>query len=156
MPPQLISGNINALDPNELKIILQEAGITRLDTAAHYMNGESEKVLGKARFPETFHIDTKIKLELPGDGSLSAKAIDRSLTNSLNVLVVEKVNVLYCHAPDFKTPVAEQARAFNEHYEKGRFSQVSITLDHSICSSLMDSSWACQTSQPLWSKNGSR
>jgi aryl-alcohol dehydrogenase-like predicted oxidoreductase len=125
MAPQLISGNINNLDPDELRATLKEAGITRLDTAARYANGESEKILGKAKFPETFKVDTKILLNLPSDDSLSAESIERSLSNSLKVLGVEKVNVLYCHTPDFKTPVTEQARAFNEHYKRGRFTYVS-------------------------------
>jgi aryl-alcohol dehydrogenase-like predicted oxidoreductase len=129
MPPQLISGNINNLDPDELRTTLKEADITRLDTAARYANGESEKVLGKAKFPDTFKVDTKILLNLPSDGSLSAGPIEKSLSNSLKVLGVEKVNVLYCHAPDFTTPIAEQARAFNEHYKKGRFTYVS-TIPH--------------------------
>ena len=126
MSPQLISGNINNLDPDELQTTMKDAGISRLDTAARYMNGESERRLGKAKFPEIFSIDTKIKTDLPADGTLTAGNIEKSLLNSLDVLGVEKVNVLYCHAPDKKTPIAEQARAFDEHYKKGRFTFVCI------------------------------
>jgi aryl-alcohol dehydrogenase-like predicted oxidoreductase len=124
MSPQLISGNINDLDPDELKQTMKEAGITRLDTSARYKNGESEKILGRAKFPEVFAVDTKILTNIPADGSLSKDAIEKSLSNSLDVLAVNKVNVLYCHAPDFKTPIAEQARAFNDQYKKGRFTYV--------------------------------
>ena len=124
MPPQLISGNINDLDPEELRKTLNEAGITRLDTSARYKNGESEKILGRAKFPEAFAVDTKILTNIPADGTLSKEAIERSLSNSLDVLAVNKVNVLYCHGPDFKTPIAEQARAFNDQCKKGRFTYV--------------------------------
>ena len=127
MAPQLISGDINKLDPDELQATLKEAGITRLDTAARYGKGESEKILGKAKFPDTFKVDSKIFLEIPTDGSLTPENIEKSLSNSLKVLGVDKVNVLYCHAPDFATPIAEQVRAFNQHYKSGRFTYVRTT-----------------------------
>ena len=156
MSPQLISGNINDLDPDELKKTLKEIGITKLDTAARYKNGESEKVLGKANFPEMFAVETKILTNIPADGTLSAEAIEKSLTNSLDVLGVEKVNVLYCHAPDFKTPIAEQARAFHDQYKKGRFTYVRTALRMLLHPLLTLISLAYQTSQPPWSKNGSQ
>lgn len=122
MPASLIFGNINDLDPSTLKPILQAAGISRLDTAARYKNGESERIIGAARLADDFLIDTKI---LAGaGGSLTPEAIEASLTKSLAALQVEKVNVLYCHAPDVTTPVAVQARAFDEQYRKGRFTYV--------------------------------
>lgn len=124
MSPQLISGNINNLDPDELQATLKEVGIRRLDTAARYMNGESEKKLGMAKFPKTFEVDTKIYTNIPADGTLTVANIEKSLLNSLAALRVEKVNVLYCHAPDKSTPISEQARAFDEHYRKGRFTHV--------------------------------
>jgi aflatoxin B1 aldehyde reductase len=34
--------------------------------------------------------------------------------------------VLYTHAPDKKTPIAEQAAAFNDSYEKGKFSYLGV------------------------------
>ena len=88
------------------------------------MNGESEKILGKAKFPDTFQVDTKIQTNIPSDGTLMQEAIEKSLGNSLKVLGVDTVKVLYCHAPDFKTPIAEQARAFDEQYKKGRLTYV--------------------------------
>lgn len=132
MAPQLISGNINKLDPDELRSTLKDAGISRIDTAARYMNGESEKVLGQAKFPHDFKVDTKILVSLPADGTLTAANIEKSLLNSLDVLGVEKVNVLHCHAPDHQTPIAEQARAFNEHYKKGRFTYVRYHLTQTL------------------------
>lgn len=113
MPAQVIFGDVRDLDPAELKPALQEAGIKEIDTAARYMNGESEKKIGRTKLAESFTIDTKILFSGSGEGTLTPEAIETSLTNSLNVLGVDKVNVLYCHAPDFETPIAEQARAFS-------------------------------------------
>jgi hypothetical protein len=125
MPAQLIFGDIKELDPTELKAVLQNAGIGRIDTAARYMGGESERKIGRAKLPETFLVDTKVLLGTNGGGDLAPEAIERSLSNSLNVLGVEKVNVLYCHGPDNVTPVAEQAKAFDEQYRKAKFAYVS-------------------------------
>ena len=128
MAPQIIFGDIREHDPDELESALNEAGIKRIDTAARYMNGESEKKIGRAKLPESFDIDTKILIELPGDGHLAADKIDKSLNDSLSVLGVDKVNTLYCHGPDFETPIAEQARAFDEHYKRGRFRYVCVGM----------------------------
>lgn len=40
---------------------------------------------------------------------------------------MNKVNVLYCHGPDFITPITDQARAFNEQYKKGRFTHLGVS-----------------------------
>lgn len=124
MPAQVITGDVRELDPVELKAALRDAGITRIDTAARYFNGESEKKIGRSKLAEDFTVDTKIMFQPPGDGTLTAEAIEKSLSNSLNVMGVEKVNVLYCHAADFATPIAEQAKAMNDQYKKGRFTYV--------------------------------
>lgn len=128
MPAQVISGDVRALDasnPVEFKDALNEAGIKEIDTAARYMNGESERKIGRTKLWEDFTIDTKIWFEGTGAGTLTAEAIEKSLSNSLSVMGLEKVNVLYCHAPDLETSVAEQAKALNEQYQKGRFNHVS-------------------------------
>ena len=150
MPAQVIFGDIRELDPAELKTALLAAGIKRLDTAARYMNGESEKKIGRAGLPETFAVDTKILVTAPAEGHLSADKIEQSLSNSLDVLGVEKVNVLYCHAPDFQTPVAEQARAFNEQYKKGRFTYVCSQSARRLHCPLTTTSSACPISQRQW------
>lgn len=49
------------------------------------------------------------------------------MSNSLQVLGVDKVNVLYCHGPDFITPIADQARGFNDQYKKGRFTYLGVS-----------------------------
>ena len=126
MAPQIIFGDVRELDLDELKTTLKDAGITRIDTAARYMNGQSEKRIGQFKLAKSFEIDTKILFMPPGDGTLTPEAIESSLSNSLEVMGIEKINVLYCHAPDHKTPIADQARAFDEQFKKGRFTHVRI------------------------------
>jgi aflatoxin B1 aldehyde reductase len=45
----------------------------------------------------------------------------------LQHLGVDKVNVLYCHAPDFATPIAQQAKAMNDQYKRGRFTHLGVS-----------------------------
>ncbi|KAK5163450.1 uncharacterized protein LTR77_010632 [Saxophila tyrrhenica] len=127
MPARLICGNINDLDPGNLKATLKDARINQLDTAARYKNGESERKIGSANLPKDFNIDTKIDPGANGEGSLAPKAIEKSLASSLRGLGVESVNILYCHAPDYVTPIALQAKAFDEHYRKGAFTHLGVS-----------------------------
>ncbi|KAF7193140.1 Oxidoreductase sirO [Pseudocercospora fuligena] len=115
----IIFGDVKQLPPDELRQILQQCGITRIDTAARYQNGESEKIIGQSGLAKDFTIDTKVLFSAPKDAHLSPEAINKSLDNSLKVLGLEQVNVLYCHAPDFVTPISEIAKAFDEHYRAG-------------------------------------
>lgn len=128
MAARLVCGDINKLNPDELKTLLGNAGITELDTAARYVNGESERIIGRSDLPKHVKIDTKIKVVTCGDGSLTPELIEESLSNSLTVLGLDKVNILYCHAPDKVTPLEVQAKAFDEQYRKGRFNHVRLLL----------------------------
>lgn len=127
MPAQVICGEIMAKDPDEVRPVLQAAGISRIDTAARYNGGESERRIGQAKLPKDFVIDTRILYTGPGDVTLSAEAVEKSLTNSLQALGLEKLNVLYAHAPDYSVPIAEQARAFNDQYQKGRLTHLGVS-----------------------------
>jgi len=104
-------------------------GQNRIDTAARYppvLSGASEKLLGSVKAAEQgFLIDTKI---LAGaGGSLTKDAIQTSFKASLERLGVEKVNTLYCHAPDYETPLKETAETFNELYNQGKFEKFGIS-----------------------------
>ena len=148
MPAQVIFGDIKDLDPAAVGPALIEAGIDRIDTAARYMNGESERKLGRSNLAKSFVIDTKILITFPAEGTLTPEAIEKSLSNSLQALQVDEVNVLYCHGPDFQTSLAEQAKAFDEQYRKGRFAKVGPLNRASIGSrELIDSSLVSRTFQ---------
>lgn len=126
MPPSIIFGDIRGLDLEEIKPILQRHGIERLDSAASYESGDSERRLGDAGWSAEFAIDTKIVTALPSDGTLTREKILRSSEKSLQRLKCKKVNVMYCHGPDHHTPLEEQARGFEEAFQKGRFAEVGL------------------------------
>ncbi|KAK0343853.1 hypothetical protein LTR02_014072 [Friedmanniomyces endolithicus] len=129
MPPQLISGDIGAKPVDELRTTLQAVGIGRIDNAARYGGRESERIIGAAHIPEDFTVDTKVYFTFVplGGGMLSATAIEDSVSNSLKSLGVEKFNVLYCHGPDYVTPLSETAKAFDEQFQKGRFTHLGVS-----------------------------
>lgn len=124
MPVNVIAGDVRDLDPEKLNTTLTSLGVTRIDTAASYGKGESEKIIGRSGLSRAFEVDTKVLWIPPGDGMHTAEAVEKSVSNSLNVLGLEKVNVLYCHGPDYGTPLETQARALDAQYKKGRFNHV--------------------------------
>lgn len=56
---------------------------------------------------------------------MAKEKIAESVGESMQRLGVQKVHVLYVHAPDKETPIVEQAEEFERQYELGRFEQVS-------------------------------
>ncbi|KAF1999929.1 Aldo/keto reductase [Amniculicola lignicola CBS 123094] len=103
--------------------------IKTIDTAALYplpAPGASEKVIGELGYArERFDVNTKALFRMEG-GCYNAKDVEESVVKSLGSLEVKKVNVLYAHAPDRKTPVAEQARAFHEQFLKERIAALGV------------------------------
>ena len=127
MAPTVIFGDIRGMDPEEIKPVLRKYGIKRLDTAAAYEMGESERRTGNAHMAGEFVIDTKILGGPLDSGALHPDKVEESSQKSLERLQTDQVNVLYCHVPDSKTPLEDQARGFDDIYKKGRFKEVSIS-----------------------------
>jgi len=113
--------SVEELEP--LLELWKNSGLKILDTSALYPwtnIGTSEKLIGEAKAAEIgFAIDTKI---MPGGaGCLKPEAIHTSFTKSLDSLRVNKVRVLYCHSPDYETPLKEIAETFDLLYKQGKF-----------------------------------
>ncbi|KAK7188969.1 putative aldo/keto reductase [Paraphaeosphaeria sporulosa] len=101
---------------------LKELGITHLDTAARYpptSPGLAEKLVGEAA--DGFVVDTKVLTETHADGSGDSKKekIENSVSESMNRLRRESVNILYSHRADPATPLKEQVQNFNEQIRQG-------------------------------------
>lgn len=137
--PQLIFGGASfGLDfkseesVREILQVLKSNGVTQIDTAALYPPtdmGASERYLGQiGAIADGFKVDTKILvLSVEADGTLEPAAIEKSLKGSVERLQLkegQKINVLHCHAVDNTTPIEDQARALNEQYKAGHFSEV--------------------------------
>lgn len=120
-------------DVTDLLQCLKGAGVTEIDTAARYpaVNfGASEKLLGEVgAAAQGFAVDTKILvLGTSGNGSLEPAKIQDSVSKSCEALKMrgEKLNVLYCHAADFETPLEDQAATLDTLYKKGIFDKASL------------------------------
>jgi aryl-alcohol dehydrogenase-like predicted oxidoreductase len=98
--------------------------VTTFDTANAYVDGESERILGRALAGrrERFVVATKV-----GFGRVAGKpeglARDRvlaALEESLVRLGTDHVDVYYLHVPDHQTPIEETLGAMEEILESGK------------------------------------
>ncbi len=103
-----------------------EKGGNFLDTANFYGNGGSEQVLSKliAGRRDNLVISTKYSLTMrPGDPNASGnhrKNMVRSIEDSLRRLRTDYVDLLYLHMWDYRTPVEEVLRAFDDLARAGK------------------------------------
>jgi aflatoxin B1 aldehyde reductase len=109
---------------------LKSTGIGRIDTAARYPptnRGASERLLGEAGAAKLgFLIDTKVMASGDGSGSLEPAAIEHSVRISRERLKLQqnRINVLFTHMPDPKTPLERQAAGLDAEYRRGFIKQV--------------------------------
>jgi aryl-alcohol dehydrogenase-like predicted oxidoreductase len=77
-----------------------DGGITLLDMAPAYGQGEAERVIGAAfegRLPDGVRITTKCRLGTPEPGQVET-ALNNSLSESLKRMRLERVNVFLLHS----------------------------------------------------------
>jgi aryl-alcohol dehydrogenase-like predicted oxidoreductase len=101
-------------------------GINFFDTANVYSLGESERVLGEAlegRRDEAV-VATKVFFQMdesnPNSGGLSRKAIEQEVTNSLDRLGMETVDLLQTHRWDDSTPIETTLGALDDVVRRGQ------------------------------------
>jgi voltage-dependent potassium channel beta subunit len=110
-----------------------ELGINFFDTANIYMNGEAEKIVGEAlrKYPrESYVVATKVwgpMGEGPNDRGLSRKHIMEQCEASLKRLGLDYVDIYYCHAFDYDTPLEETLRAMDDLVRQGKVLYIGIS-----------------------------
>jgi len=147
MPPSILFGcasigcKFTTLSSvQSLLATITSLGITHLDTAARYGQnygagdpnlgavGDSEILLGQAKAAQSgFILDSKILFLGNGEMETTAEKVEASTTTTLSRLRLDKVNVMYIHAPDMLTPVAEQAAAMDTQFRVGRMEKLGIS-----------------------------
>jgi aryl-alcohol dehydrogenase-like predicted oxidoreductase len=106
--------------------IYVEKGGNFIDTANFYANGRSEEILGRlvADRRERLVISTKYSLTMrPGDPNASGnhrRSMVRAVEDSLRRLGTEYIDLLYLHMWDYRTPVEEILRAFDDLARAGK------------------------------------
>lgn len=133
-----ISG-MTSLDVNEADSLATlhaalDCGINFLDTAYAYgAAGESERLIARAIAGrrESVAIATKCGIHWGADGKrvLDARpeTIRRECDESLRRLATDRVELLYLHAPDPQTPLAESAGEFRRLLEAGKTQAVGVS-----------------------------
>lgn len=104
-----------------------DAGVNFFDNAEGYAGGEAEIMMGniikKTGWKRSdLIISTKIFWggKGPNDNGLSRKHIVEGTDAALKRLQLDYVDLIFCHRPDFHTPVEETVRAMNHIINQGK------------------------------------
>jgi aryl-alcohol dehydrogenase-like predicted oxidoreductase len=118
------------LDESASQEIIDRAvdlGINFFDTANVYSTGESEEILGRglAEYNRDWTVvATKVHGQMdpdnPNAGGQSRKAIEQELSNSLDRLDMETVDLYQIHRWDYGTPIEETLRTLDDAVRRGQ------------------------------------
>lgn len=110
----------------EMMKIAYDAGVNFFDNAEAYAAGESEIIMGKALKKlgwkrSDLVLSTKIFWggKGPNDSGLSRKHILEGTRAALERLQIDYVDLVYCHRPDYETPIEETVRAMSYLVDNG-------------------------------------
>lgn len=160
----ILGGNVfgHFCDAKETQEIVDAAfalGVTTIDTADVYSNGDSERFIGAAmrRQRSAFQLATKIGLrtgEKP-DGAFRADKIVQAVDASLLRLRTDYIDLYQLHAFDPATPLAEPLGALNELIHSGKIlayglSNYSLAQLKAACAVAEHHSWSLPASVQLW------
>jgi voltage-dependent potassium channel beta subunit len=113
------------LAAEEMKVALDH-GVNFFDNAEAYEAGKSEIVMGKAirklGLPRSSYVvSTKIFWggSGPNDSGLSRKHIVEGVKGALERLQLDYVDLVFCHRPDYETPIEETVRAMSHVVDRG-------------------------------------
>lgn len=102
-------------------------GVNFFDNAEVYGNGVSEEIMGKVLKRtqwkrSDYVVSTKIFWggQGPNDTGLSRKHILEGTNNALKRLDLEYVDLIFCHRPDYDTPLEETVWAMNLVLNQGK------------------------------------
>lgn len=107
--------------------VCYDNGVNFFDTAEIYGDGSAEDQMGRA-FKELGYrredLVVSTKLFKCGTGIndlfLSRKHILEGINNSLRRLQLDYVDVIFCHRPDYETPLEETVKAMSDIIEQGK------------------------------------
>ena len=98
------------------------AGLTEIDTAYMYNQGNTESLLGEIIQPARRHsLYIAGKVNPWNDHGLKPEEIKRQLSVSLDRLKTDYLDLLYLHAPDLETPVEQTLEVCFELHQQGKF-----------------------------------
>nr|WP_164476874.1 aldo/keto reductase [Fructilactobacillus florum] len=126
----------NLDDQVGIKIVRQalDDGITMLDTAFAYGMGQSEKLIGQAiqgYDRSKFQIATKGAQRVTANGDVvidnSPAFLKQCVTDSLERLQTDYLDIFYIHFSDGKTPLNDAVAALNELKQAGKIRAIGVS-----------------------------
>ena len=104
-----------------------ETGNVELDTAYVYNAGDTEKYLGDIlpKIDSKYYLATKVHPRITG--KLDRETILMEFNESLSRMNRDKVDLLYFHFPDGKTPIDEALDTIAELYEQGKVKELGLS-----------------------------
>ncbi len=113
------------LAAKQMKVALDH-GVNFFDNAESYEAGKSEVVMGKAIKKlglrrSDYVVSTKIFWggKGPNDTGLSRKHVVEGVQAALERLQLDYVDLVFCHRPDYETPIEETVRAMSHVVDRG-------------------------------------
>ena len=120
-------GQVGEAVCDECMAAAYESGVNFFDNAEAYAGGNAEVVMGRVIKKRGWKrsdlvVSTKIFWggSGPNDRGLSHKHIVEGVEASLRRLDMDYVDLLYCHRPDYHTPVEETVWAMNLAIQQGK------------------------------------
>lgn len=109
-----------------------DAGGNHIDTANVYVQGESERILGRALGSRRQQLILATKVNFPmGDGQnqqgLSRYHIMQEVEHCLERLQTDYIDLLYMHCWDEVTPIEESLRAFDDLVTQGKVRYIGVS-----------------------------
>lgn len=123
----------NAKESRDIFDAFANAGGNFLDTANHYTEGSSEKMLGEFVKSDRSHFVVATKYTLStkqGDLAYcgnSRKHMRESVEASLRRLNTDYIDILWVHSWDFTTPVTEVMRGLDDLVSSGKVNYIGIS-----------------------------
>jgi len=114
-------------DSSELLDYFFNQGYSKLDTARMYAQGNTERILGEILSEDhKNHIASKVSNAI-GEKALTRKGITDQVEDILRLLKIQKLELLYLHWPDRKTPLEETLGAINDLHKEGKFTYFGLS-----------------------------
>ena len=109
-----------------------DQGINFIDTANSYVNGESEKAVGKAIKGRRDKVVLATKAGFatgPGtnESGLSRKNVLEQIDKSLKRLDTDYIDIYYMHVPDYHTPIEESLDVYSTLVRSGKVRTIGIS-----------------------------
>jgi aryl-alcohol dehydrogenase-like predicted oxidoreductase len=98
-----------------------ERGLDFFDTANVYVEGESERIVGRALKGRSARIATKVGIgDMAKAEGLAPERIAAALEESLRRLQRDRVELYYFHKPDHSRPIEDSLRAMDALVDSGK------------------------------------